>query len=58
MKTKAILINSIAKWKEQSTNMVKSLKTEWLQPNNEQAIDRLQKRQRNQFMHRAHNKPG
>ena len=58
MKTKPIT-NSVTKWAERATCKVKPI-IEWIRTkgkNNKEAIERLDKRNRDHFRHRAHKKP-
>ena len=58
MKTKAIN-NSLQEWAKQSTGRVRSI-VDWIRvrgTNNKEAIDRIEKRQRNFYRHKAHKKP-
>ena len=58
MKTRPIH-NSVSKWAKQSTSKVKSI-VEWIRTggkNNKEAIERIEKRLRDHFRHKAHTKP-
>ena len=57
MKTKAIN-NSVQKWAKRSTGRVRSI-VDWIVrgTNNKEAIDRIEKRQREFYRHEAHKKP-
>ena len=57
MKTKAIN-NSVQKWAKQSTGRVRSI-IDWIVrgTNNKEAVDRIEKRQRDFYRHEAHKKP-
>ena len=58
MKTKAIN-NSVWEWAKWSTGRVRSI-VDWIRvrgTNNKEAIDRIEKRQRDFYRHKAHKKP-
>ena len=57
MKTRAIN-NSVKKWAKWSTGRVKSI-VDWIVRgmNNKEAVDRIEKRQRDFYRHEAHKKP-
>ena len=58
MKTKAIN-NSVREWAKRSTGRVRSI-VDWIRvrgTNNKEAIDRIEKRQRDFYQHKAHKKP-
>ena len=55
MKTKAIY-NSMLRWADISTRSAKSI-LHYFQSEKKEAIERIHKRQQNQFIHEEHNKP-
>ena len=58
MKTRAIN-NSVSEWAKRSTGKCKSI-IDWIRvrgKNNTESIDRIEKRQRNFYRHKAHKKP-
>mmetsp|Transcript_1429 Transcript_1429/g.1644 ORF Transcript_1429/g.1644 Transcript_1429/m.1644 type:complete len:89 (-) Transcript_1429:92-358(-) len=57
MKTRAIN-NSVKKWAKRSAGRVRSI-VDWIVrgTNNKEAVDRIEKRQRDFYRHEAHKKP-